>query len=572
MDALEKQLRELYSDKHLPVFEISEILGIKIDQINYLRRKYGIPKLERFERHNLVLTDLQKRIILGTVLGDGCLHQKDSYHRLLLEHSLDQKAYLDWKIAQLSSIFKVAPHFCEKSCTFEKKDGKERTCKVKSYAITSISHPELTQLANQIYDIERTKHITTPVLDFIGWEGLAVYYQDDGSACENITFHVCNFDLTSINTLKIWLETFGIKACIAGKPKEYNLILNESSKTTFLNKISPYILPFFRYKTISVRKDHSIWNKDESCAICLKKESKKMGNLCQRCYSEIHRKGYVIFENSNWIVKEKGSEICFLREVPNDEVFQKLRKYAGRTIYYKDFDPRLVKINFSEYRVRRIEIQEAALLLKKFHYHRQARRGDSLAVGLFWKEILVGVVIFGRTVRDRIPASLNKICSTNFQSNEVFELTRFVLTDGLPTNTGSYFFTRCLPFVRELKISLLIAYSDTTQGHQGCLYKACNWIHVGTSYPNYHYVEKKTKQLITRSRAASLAKQIGINENDYASQNGLEPELEKFKHKYIYPISRKSRAYIIKAIAKIPVVSPPTPEENDVIEETTQPN
>ena len=145
-------------------------------------------------------------------------------------------------------------------------------------------------------------------------------------------------------------------------------------------------------------------------------------------------------------------------------------------------------------------------------------------------------------------------------------MTRFVLTDGLPANTGSYFFTRSLKYVKQLEISLLIAYSDTTQGHHGGLYKACNWIHIGTSYPNYHYRDKKSQETITRSKAAYLAKQIGVDENTFAAQSGWEPELEKFKHKYVYPISKKVRKVIQKRIVKVPIISPPDPEDQEVKE------
>lgn len=562
MEEIEKKLRELYLDQHLPVFKIAEQLKLDVDQINYLRRKYKIPKIQRFERHNLELSDKQKRIILGTTLGDGCLHQKDSYHRLLLEHSEKQKEYLDWKVSQLRCLFKAKPHFCEKKSLFRKKNGEETVCTVRSYAITSISHPLLTELANQIYDSERNKHIKRAVLDFLDWEGLAVYYQDDGSASENVTLHVCNFDLESILELKGWLENRGILSCIAGKPKEYKLILNESSKETFLQNVRPFLVPCLSYKASSIRKDHTLWTKEEACVICFKTNSKKVGDLCQRCYSEIYRKGCVTLENKE--SDQKTVRYFFLKNIPDDDLFQQLRQRKGLCIYYKDFDPRIHSIKIEEYEIQEIQISEASVLLSKFHYHRRARRGDSLAVGLFWKKNLVGAIIYGRPVRDKIANSLNKICGTTFETNKVFELTRFVLTDGLPANTGSYFFTRSLKYIKQLGLSLLIAYSDTTQGHHGGLYRACNWIHIGTSYPNYHYRDKRSKEIITRSKAAYLAKRIGVDENTFAAQSGWEPELEKFKHKYVYPLSKKVRKTIQKRIVKIPIISPPDLEDQEV--------
>ena len=539
MDPIETVLRDLYLEKKLSPTEIAKQMGLQFDQISYLRRKYKIPKVEKYERHNLVLSEKQKKIILGTVLGDGCLHKKDNYHRLLLEHCEEQKAYLDWKIEQLQCLFLAQPHFCDKISVFNKGTPKEQSVQTKSYAITSISHPVLTELANRIYDSERKKYMSRELLEYIGWEGLAVYYQDDGSAGENVLFHTCSFDLESLECFKQYLESQGVGSYISGSERNKLVTLKEADKQIFFEKITPYMIPSFTYKTISVRSDHTVWGENEVCAICKKTESKKVGKLCQRCYSEQYRTGRVVLEG-----------LCYVKEELNDKLFESLRKdFRGKMVYYEDFNPFECSIKLEDYSVREIEFTEAESLISKFHYHRKVRRGDSLAIGLFLKERIVGVATYGRPVRDGIVASINKTCGTELEAKQVFELTRLVLIDGLPKCSATWFLSKSFKFIKELgKIRLLVAYSDTTQQHSGLVYRAGSWIHIGTTYPNYHYRNSKN-ELVTRSQAARLAKEVGRDENTYAAEIGLIPELEKFKHKFVYPIDKELRKPLVLSLA-----------------------
>ena len=46
----------------------------------------------------------QDAIILGTLLGDGCLEQNGRWTRLRLEHGSSQKSYLDWKKKELKNL------------------------------------------------------------------------------------------------------------------------------------------------------------------------------------------------------------------------------------------------------------------------------------------------------------------------------------------------------------------------------------------------------------------------------------------------------------------------------------
>lgn len=50
------------------------------------------------------VTQRQDAIILGTLLGDGCLERNGTHARLRLEHGISQKSYLLWKYEELKDI------------------------------------------------------------------------------------------------------------------------------------------------------------------------------------------------------------------------------------------------------------------------------------------------------------------------------------------------------------------------------------------------------------------------------------------------------------------------------------
>ena len=50
------------------------------------------------------ITSRQDAIIIGSLLGDGCLEKNGRFTRLRLEHGHIQKSYLEWKYKELKGL------------------------------------------------------------------------------------------------------------------------------------------------------------------------------------------------------------------------------------------------------------------------------------------------------------------------------------------------------------------------------------------------------------------------------------------------------------------------------------
>jgi hypothetical protein len=183
------------------------------------------------------LTQLQRSIIIGTVLGDGYLRIVSGKKNALLEvnHSLSQKAYVDWKYEMLKALCKSGPK------------ARLSNGARKAYRFTTRQHPEISKLHETFYGEGRKSIPDTLVLDPVM---LAVWFMDDGSRCRasDVYLNTQQFARADQERLREILLTLGIETSL-NKDKEYSRIrIKKSSIPSFFQTISPYILPSMTYK------------------------------------------------------------------------------------------------------------------------------------------------------------------------------------------------------------------------------------------------------------------------------------------------------------------------------------
>jgi len=183
------------------------------------------------------LTQLQRSIIIGNLLGDGYLRIVAGRKNALLEinHAYSQKEYVDWKYKMLQSLCASAP-------VLRKGNGTRL-----AYRFSTRQHPELTQLFTLFYK-NNVKQIPSKLeLDPIT---LSVWYMDDGSKCRarDVYFNTQQFAIKDQETCLGLLDHLGIRATV-NKDKEYKRIrVKTSSVPKLFSIISPHIIPSMAYK------------------------------------------------------------------------------------------------------------------------------------------------------------------------------------------------------------------------------------------------------------------------------------------------------------------------------------
>ena len=183
------------------------------------------------------LTQLQRSIIIGTILGDGYLRIVKGKRNALLEinHSLSQKEYVDWKYTGLNALCKSAP---------KARSGNGMR---KAYRFTTRQHPELTELHTAFYGESKKSIPDNLTLDPLM---LAVWFMDDGSRCRasDVYLNTQQFAQRDQERLQAMLASLGIESSL-NKDKEYRRIrITKSSISTLYEIISPYVIPSMTYK------------------------------------------------------------------------------------------------------------------------------------------------------------------------------------------------------------------------------------------------------------------------------------------------------------------------------------
>src|SRR3989344_6870757 len=118
------------------------------------------------------LTQLQRSVIIGSLLGDGYLRIVRGRKNALLEinHSFNARDYVDWKYTMLRSVAGRAPKM---------RHGNGHRI---AYRFTTRQLSEFTQFHRNFY---RNGKKTIPENLKLDSMALAVWYMDDGSKCRD---------------------------------------------------------------------------------------------------------------------------------------------------------------------------------------------------------------------------------------------------------------------------------------------------------------------------------------------------------------------------------------------------
>lgn len=188
----------------------------------------------------------QRDIVIGTLLGDGCL-EFNGYRgtRLQIKQKDEHKQYVMWLYKNLSDLCKTPPQ--------QRKDTKQ-------WYFSTRAWEDLTDLHKIFYSNHRKKVPTEGVSLMTSPLSIAVWYMDDGTLDYRPRSHY-NFRLSTdsfttaenkllVNMLNV---NFGINASICNSlcrgKKYHRLYIGAKGRNSFLNLIRPYVVkPCFSRK------------------------------------------------------------------------------------------------------------------------------------------------------------------------------------------------------------------------------------------------------------------------------------------------------------------------------------
>lgn len=191
--------------------------------------------------------------------------------------------------------------------------------------------------------------------------------------------------------------------------------------------------------------------------------------------------------------------------------------------------------------VRPVSIQEIKDFVENWHYSKNVN-GITVVhcFGLYDKNNLIGAMIYGTLGMANAWKKYAK------HEKDVLELRRLCCIDDTPKNTESYFIGQTLKYLRrETNVKTVVSYADTNYGHNGTIYKASNFLHVGMTAPgkiiklgdrNYH--DKAIRTYYINKLGVKTLKPFAVRLRS-ALENG-EAYYEKTtpKHIYVYKLRK----------------------------------
>lgn len=182
------------------------------------------------------LTNREKFIVIGSVLGDGYLRIVPGRKNALFEinSSIKEKEYIDWKFRELQRIVLTPPRM-------RKGEGPRV-----AYRFSTQQHPDLTEIYCRFY-CGKEKVIPALKLNPLI---MAVWFMDDGSRSYK-TFYINTQGFSKLNQEKLMQmlkSQYGIESSL-NKDKEYHRIrIRTASANDFRRIVRPYIVPIMQYK------------------------------------------------------------------------------------------------------------------------------------------------------------------------------------------------------------------------------------------------------------------------------------------------------------------------------------
>jgi hypothetical protein len=190
------------------------------------------------------LSKRQKEILIGLILGDGCLEKNGNNVRLRVEHGLKQEEYLKWLYEEFKNISQK-PRIVSNR---HPKNGKI----YKRLHFSTLSLKCL-NIYRSIFYVNKQKVIPDEIEKILASPlSLAIWFMDDGykrNDCNALRISSDSFSRNDqLKLMKCLEDNFCVKSKLHKKGKNWNIYIPEKYSKVFCDLVCSYIIPSMKYK------------------------------------------------------------------------------------------------------------------------------------------------------------------------------------------------------------------------------------------------------------------------------------------------------------------------------------
>ena len=209
-------------------------------------------------------------------------------------------------------------------------------------------------------------------------------------------------------------------------------------------------------------------------------------------------------------------------------------------------------MSVTEYTVEQIPRKSIVGFIEKHHYSHNVNGVQSIyhfglfREGNFGLPTMIGAMMYAYPSMPSTAAKYNPI-----NPDKCLELRRLVCIDDTPKNTESYFIGKTLRWLKQnTEIEVIISYADLEQGHEGVIYKASNFHHLGNNGGG-RVLMVDGKEYHSRSLNQPIKPySVEIRRRYDAGDENIFWNKRKPKHIYVYYLNKKIKRQIKNDIAR----------------------
>jgi len=234
-------LARLRTDRELILFAKKyDVYNIPARKLIKLIRKWN---KDIQENPLLVIGQEEHDLIIGSLLGDASIRQREKNSCFRVAHSVKQKGYINWK-------HDVLKHF--NISEFYERDKYINNHKLTMISLATKTHSVFNYYRNLFYKDNR-KIINERILSKITPRALAIWVCDDGSYSRNQGYIILCTNSFSLEEHKLMKEffnkKFGLNPTIGFRDgKYYYLRFKQEDSKKLIEIIKPFILECMIYK------------------------------------------------------------------------------------------------------------------------------------------------------------------------------------------------------------------------------------------------------------------------------------------------------------------------------------
>lgn len=232
-----ERVKEL-NQKGMTNTEIAEELGIDTRRISDINSKLGLNK--KMKTSKIELTEVEKDLIIGSIIGDGCIFKDKAAvnYRMNLSHSLKQREYFLKKYYLVKRLITSNPRIR----SWVDKRTNKRYSEIKYQTMTN-------ELFTELYNVwykDGKKIIPRNKIKDINSTVLAIKYFDDGWYHRNSCYiSMDHYDAESIENLRAAIKiNFNIETNLHKK----SIYIPSREFKRFVDIVKPFATSDVLYK------------------------------------------------------------------------------------------------------------------------------------------------------------------------------------------------------------------------------------------------------------------------------------------------------------------------------------